>query len=169
MAESSGNCTAPELPRHLIHHILSFLSSRESTKASILSKAWFWAWQTRPELEFNSDICASKKLKQVGGIWAFSLSEIHKNEIYEELFEQIKKTLKPYSRQGICVDTVNLEIGEIVDSQWNPLVQKCAKGAVKNGVRNLHFSIPKCDLPEIVFRAKSLVDLSVSWANIPRL
>ncbi|KAL3507595.1 hypothetical protein ACH5RR_032977 [Cinchona calisaya] len=122
MAESSGNCSAPELPRHLIHHILSFLSCRESAKASILSKAWFWAWQTRPELEFNSDIYTSKKLIQVGSMWYFSLSEIHKIEICEELFEQIKKTLKPYSRQGICVDTVNLTIGLIADSQWNPLV-----------------------------------------------
>ncbi|KAL3507590.1 hypothetical protein ACH5RR_032972 [Cinchona calisaya] len=167
MAESSSSRRS-ELPCHLIHHILSFLPEKESTKASVLSKAWFRAWQTRPKLEFNASIYIFKKLQEVGNgsHLVSSLSENQKKEIYEELFKKIKKTLKPYSRGGICIDTVNLAIRQIGNLQWNPLVQKCAKGAVKNGVRNLDFCIPECDLPGIVFRAKSLVDLRVSCANI---
>lgn len=171
MAESSrsGGGGALELPPEIIHHILSYLSAEESTRASLLSKSWLGAWQTRPKLEFNPKLYFHKKLK-LRSPWLRSKKET--TNICEEFFWHVKKTLKPYRKQGICIDTLNFRV-EGVFSLLNPFVkectkvaarnglEECTKVAVQNGVRNLDFSLPDCDLPEIVFGAKSLVELSV--------
>ncbi|KAK2988336.1 hypothetical protein RJ640_000323 [Escallonia rubra] len=42
-----------ELPEEIVQHILSFLSTKESAVASLLSKAWLCAWSTNPFLDFD--------------------------------------------------------------------------------------------------------------------
>ncbi|CAI9117409.1 OLC1v1018801C1 [Oldenlandia corymbosa var. corymbosa] len=42
-----------ELPEEIIHHILSFLTNKEATQASTLSKGWYGAFGSRPDLVFN--------------------------------------------------------------------------------------------------------------------
>ncbi|XP_027118102.1 F-box/LRR-repeat protein At3g59190 [Coffea arabica] len=165
MAEGSTSGLS-ELPQHIIHHILSYLSAEESTKTSLISKSWLSACQTSPKLEFNPHVYFSRKLNPAR-FWDWSKEK--RREKYEEFFQHVKKALKPYSKQGLRINTVNFTLEATRDSQWNPLLEKCTKIAVKNGVRNLDFFIPECDLPAIVFRAKSLVDLSVREGNIKRM
>ncbi|GFP87956.1 F-box/FBD/LRR-repeat protein at1g13780 [Phtheirospermum japonicum] len=47
---ANGEFWIPEL---VIHRIQSFLSGKEAIQTSILSKSWYNAWLTRPNLDFN--------------------------------------------------------------------------------------------------------------------
>ncbi|MBA0742626.1 hypothetical protein Gogos_015665 [Gossypium gossypioides] len=42
-----------QLPDVLIHHILSFLSTKEAMATSILSKRWLWVWTSVPILDLQ--------------------------------------------------------------------------------------------------------------------
>ncbi|XP_050230989.1 putative F-box/LRR-repeat protein At4g00320 [Mercurialis annua] len=46
---------ASQLPQHLLHHILSFLSIKQIIQTSVLSKTWYQAWNTLHILEFDFD------------------------------------------------------------------------------------------------------------------
>ncbi|XP_071940638.1 uncharacterized protein [Coffea arabica] len=130
MAEGSTSGLS-ELPQHIIHHILSYLSAEESTKTSLISKSWLSACQTSPKLEFNPHVYFSRKLNPAR-FWDWSKEK--RREKYEEFFQHVKKALKPYSKQGLRINTVNFTLEATRDSQWNPLLEKCTKIAVKNGV-----------------------------------
>ncbi|XP_050235167.1 F-box/FBD/LRR-repeat protein At4g26340-like isoform X2 [Mercurialis annua] len=44
---------ASQLPQHLLHHILSFLSLKQIIQTSVLSKTWYRAWNTLHILKFD--------------------------------------------------------------------------------------------------------------------
>ncbi|XP_029116726.2 F-box/LRR-repeat protein At4g14103-like [Elaeis guineensis] len=44
-----------ELPDAILHHIFSFLPTRQLVEASILSKRWAHLWESTPTLSFSSD------------------------------------------------------------------------------------------------------------------
>ncbi|KAL8515834.1 hypothetical protein ACS0TY_014511 [Phlomoides rotata] len=42
-----------QLPEVIIQHILSFLTGKEAAQKSILSKSWYAAWSTHPDVDFD--------------------------------------------------------------------------------------------------------------------
>lgn len=44
------------LPEPVIHHIMSFLSTKEATRVSMLSKIFLSAWRSYPIIDFNQDL-----------------------------------------------------------------------------------------------------------------
>ncbi|KAF3631309.1 hypothetical protein FXO38_20517 [Capsicum annuum] len=51
--KNSRSAPADILPGCLIQYILGYLSFKEATKMSVVSKTWFQAWLTLPNLEFK--------------------------------------------------------------------------------------------------------------------
>ncbi|KAL8481696.1 hypothetical protein ACS0TY_028004 [Phlomoides rotata] len=51
-----------EIPEVIIQHIQSFLNGNDAARTSTLSKAWYAAWLTRPDLDFPDLDIAKKTL-----------------------------------------------------------------------------------------------------------
>ncbi|KAL8533019.1 hypothetical protein ACS0TY_009323 [Phlomoides rotata] len=54
---ATGNTPPPpppvELPEAIIQHIQSFLNGKKAAQTTLLSKSWYTAWLTRPNLDFD--------------------------------------------------------------------------------------------------------------------
>ncbi|XP_050231826.1 putative F-box protein At1g58310 [Mercurialis annua] len=72
---------ANQLPEHLLHHIFSYLSIKQIVQTSVLSKAWYRAWNTLHILEFNfSHIFEQNRAKYME---TESTSDINRQQLYD--------------------------------------------------------------------------------------
>ncbi|GFP87958.1 putative F-box/LRR-repeat protein at3g18150 [Phtheirospermum japonicum] len=81
---ANGEFWIPEL---LIQHIQSFLSGKEAIQTSILSKSWYNAWLTRPNLDFN------------GRDWGV-----------KRFLEFAKKTMQRYGESNLIIESFSLSM-----------------------------------------------------------
>ncbi|KAL3506445.1 hypothetical protein ACH5RR_031827 [Cinchona calisaya] len=146
-----------KLPQPIIHHILSFLEPKEEAKTSLLSKAWLSRWNTRPILHFIYS-------HDWGSSYDTDIQVI--KTIHENFMNCIDTTLLRYHHQKNGIDTLNLRLYNF------PFVSpddadRWLQIAVENGVKRLSIRIYNYYvLPQTVFEAKSLLELSLSKCRL---
>ncbi|CAI9103321.1 OLC1v1001784C1 [Oldenlandia corymbosa var. corymbosa] len=183
MADCGKIPSISELPEEIMHKILSFLRNREAIRAGSLSKDWYRAFQTLPNLVFDRRaIDFYEELTGSGG-------ERVIKRLRSELNYVISTLQRYYLGPNIVLNTFKLEL-DWSELDWSKLdwwddncIYECIIIAAEKGVRNLHFSnggVSLFDLPVKVLEASTLVELSLGrcrlkyhetlmWPNLKRL
>ncbi|KAH6769811.1 hypothetical protein C2S52_014614 [Perilla frutescens var. hirtella] len=134
------------LPEPIIQHIQSFLTGKEAAQTTILSKSWYSAWLTRPNLEFDQR-----------DYWIRGF--LHRYVFHESA----KKTMKRYQELSLKIES--FKIFMIDDfSVCNELIVN----AMKMGAVDLCFEtiLSPFVLPHEVLESETLLRLSVTGYRI---
>lgn len=136
------------LPEALIQHIQSFLSGKEAARTTVLSKAWYSAWLTRPTLDLTER-----------DFW---------NPSWESplMFERyVEKTMLRYRDLSLKIDTFRLRTNsyqgrDIALKSW--IVNAMELGPTELVLGFLH----SFTLPQEVFASENLLKLSVKSGRV---
>ncbi|KAL3645038.1 hypothetical protein CASFOL_010218 [Castilleja foliolosa] len=142
-----------QFPEPIIQRIQSFLTGKEAARSAILSKSWHSAWLTRPNLDLDDTYF--RKSVDFGFVPIGDFNKYAKN------------TIRRYEQSNLKIESFNLcmDIGELGSSE---LAKKLIVKALKIGATRLCLQINSNSfvLPNAVFRAENLVELSVSGCTI---
>ncbi|KAK4425778.1 putative F-box/LRR-repeat protein [Sesamum alatum] len=142
------------LPEAIIQHIQSFLDGKQAAKTSVLSKSWYNAWLTRPNVDLDErhfPIIDSKSL------------------IPDEFLIFAKKTMERYRNFNLKIESFRLWLRS---TRPGPiaLAYELILGALKMDVSciDLEFDPPNMNfvLPDQVLEFQNLIRLSVSGCKI---
>ncbi|KAL6539048.1 hypothetical protein OROMI_025374 [Orobanche minor] len=139
-----------QLPEDIIQHIHSFLDGKEAAQTTLLSKSWYNAWLTRPNLDLDQIhfLCKSDS-----DFWKF-----------------VNNTVERYEKLNLKIDSLKLWISWIRDQTQYSLVIKLITKAFKRGATSLDFQIyeenNEFGLPNQVFGFENLTRLSVCGCKI---
>ncbi|KAL3650312.1 hypothetical protein CASFOL_006715 [Castilleja foliolosa] len=136
-----------QLPEPIIHRVQSFLTAYEAARTTILSKSWRSAWLTRPNLDLD--------LYFMGG----------------DDLEYANKTIQRYEQSNLKIESLRLCIWSPLGGDFVHLANDLFTRALKIGATHLSFrhSPRKVILPQVVFEAENLVELSVHGCKIDDL
>ncbi|KAL9161441.1 hypothetical protein ABFS82_07G021800 [Erythranthe guttata] len=141
------------LPEPIIHRIQSYLSEKQSAQTSILSKSWYSAWLTRPDLALDE--------RNFAAAAAHSFSD------------HAAKTMDRYEKSNLKIENFKLWL-HIGNRDRRSLANELIRRALKIGVFNLSL---KLRLPDSIIltstletRFENTVRLSVTGgrADCPR-
>ncbi|KAK4732150.1 hypothetical protein R3W88_025138 [Solanum pinnatisectum] len=128
----------------LIHKILSFLSFKEATKMSVLSKTWLRAWSTHPNLEFEVDY-------------------------FIDNMKKVDSIIERYRDEKIPIEKFELSNTSFSEEIF-PLFDKRLDIALQSGVKDIVFRVPRYTsytLPIFtILAAKSLRELVLRGFNL---
>ncbi|KAL9240413.1 hypothetical protein vseg_014638 [Gypsophila vaccaria] len=144
-----------DLPDFILHVILSKLDTKETGRASILSKRWYEAWSSIPVLDFKP-----KYFKSVAD---------DDDGLFESFVGFIDKTMERYNVHKYRIKKLYLEFPK-VDERLERLVDKWIGIAVQNHIQELFVKVDnssECKLPECLFSAKSLKVLKCENVTLP--
>lgn len=132
------------LPEALIQHVQSFLSGKEAARTTVLSKAWYNAWLTRPTLDLSER-----------DFWNHG----RESPLMFERF--VVKTMLRYQDLSLKIDsfrlhTCNYQRRDIALKCW--IVTAMEFGATEAVLDLLH----SFTLPKEVFASENLLKLSVT-------
>ncbi|KAL3629457.1 hypothetical protein CASFOL_026679 [Castilleja foliolosa] len=155
------------LPEAIIHHIQSFMSGKEAAQTSVLSKHWYSAWSTRPNLDFDHRDFPSP---------------YHNPGLFKNF---VKKTIQRYEELNLSIESINLFV------KWyeancislsNELILKAMQMGVTDLKLHLMYLYPLLSLPKELLGSEKLVRLSaigctidlwvngkVSWSSLKSL
>ncbi|KAH9620336.1 hypothetical protein KSS87_007851, partial [Heliosperma pusillum] len=88
-----------DLPDFIVHHIISFLDTREAYRTSILSKRWAYISATNPILEFHFYWKPNKSYDS--RYWP-------SKEVAARLVEYIDTRMQKYAKENLRVRTLRL-------------------------------------------------------------
>ncbi|KAL3634926.1 hypothetical protein CASFOL_021980 [Castilleja foliolosa] len=145
-----------QLPKHILHHIISLLPQRDAIRTCVLSKSWRYLWHDRLNVEFREvDHLFDRKNK----FWPF-----------------LDKTLQRYLDQNLSLQKFHFDIYHcqadfVLLQKWIPLV------IMNMGVRSLSLTFTYFRenteavyrLPLVVFQSESLVELHLQRCNLNTL
>ncbi|KAL3645012.1 hypothetical protein CASFOL_010192 [Castilleja foliolosa] len=134
----------------VIQRLQSFLTGKEAARTTILSRSWHRAWLTRPNLDFDDN--------------HFKTSH-NQNDAFKK---HAKKTIERYEQSNVQIESFDLCMD--IGGQYGraDLAYKLILKALRIGVTRLCLRLSKSsfDLPNEVFDADNLVELSVSGCAI---
>ncbi|KAL3629455.1 hypothetical protein CASFOL_026677 [Castilleja foliolosa] len=141
------------LPEAIIHHIQSYMSGKEAAQTSVLSKHWYSAWSTRPNLDFDH----SHFLDLDG-------------RICDDRFKDFaKKTIQRYDELNLTIESINLRVRWSV-TECLSLSNKLIKKAMQMGATDLKLQpidpTPLFRLPKYLLGYENLVKLSATGCII---
>ncbi|KAL3640859.1 hypothetical protein CASFOL_015827 [Castilleja foliolosa] len=147
-----------QLPEPIIQHIQSFLDEKEAAQTTVLSKSWYSAWLTRPNLELID--------------YYFETTYRHDYEGFNNGFSEFaKKTIQRYEESNLTIKRLRLYIKTGISSMVD-LASELIVRALKIGVTHLNLF---CDyyrsnfvLPHAVLESENLVQLSLAFCEIDR-
>ncbi|KAL8515772.1 hypothetical protein ACS0TY_014459 [Phlomoides rotata] len=146
-----------QLPEAIIQHIQSFLTGKEAAQTTLLSKPWYAAWLTRPDLDFDQKAFARK-------------SDIDTQRCANRFWEFVKKTVGRYEKFNLQIDSLRLRIHgsskKYSCSKVNELIMKALKMGATCLDLSLFFHDRAFTLPHEVFGSENLIRLSVSNCKI---
>ncbi|XP_074303156.1 uncharacterized protein LOC141637556 [Silene latifolia] len=155
-----------ELPEFILHIILSILDTKSTIRASVLSKKWYRACSSIPVLDFNikyfnkgSDIDSN-----------YSDDDDDDDDIYdyrtvERFIGFVEKTMQRYFTRKYRITKLDIVLPH-VDENIDTFVDNWISIAVQNQIQELNIDIFDYELPEILFRAKSLKVLTCNNVNL---
>ncbi|XP_027120312.1 F-box/FBD/LRR-repeat protein At5g56420-like [Coffea arabica] len=147
-----------DMPEDIINHISSFLSYKQATKTSVLSKSWLNAWRARPTVSLTLDYeNFSEELREEGGYRFWDTRT--KDKRNRKFSKHVRRTLKNCTKEKMGIDEFMLVVRGIF--MWDSLIKRCLQVAVKSGVKKFYLDLCGSYLPEIFFEAKSVVDVSL--------
>ncbi|KAK2990256.1 hypothetical protein RJ640_014708 [Escallonia rubra] len=151
-----------QLPELILHHILSFLPTKEAARTSALSKTWLSAWSTNPILDFDQTYFGVELL------WFQEYPNTE--EIIRKFTKFLQDTMIRYRKQKPRIKRLVLRMEE-VDSSLLSLADEWVGLALKNRVEELDLSIrtgayPRYALPQAIFTTSLLTDLKLSQCKM---
>ncbi|KAL2895518.1 hypothetical protein RDABS01_011427 [Bienertia sinuspersici] len=100
-----------ELPDFILHHVLSFLSTKEAARTGLISKRWQYVWETFPILDCNEwffgrelDILNPKEL---------GLPKDERRKIFnrrQKFLNYVDEKLQRFPEENLCVNKFLLHI-----------------------------------------------------------
>ncbi|KAL8510285.1 hypothetical protein ACS0TY_017188 [Phlomoides rotata] len=144
-----------QLPEAIIQHIQTFLCGKEAAQTTLLSKSWYAAWLTRPNLDFDQKAFARK-------------TDNGTQSCANRFWEFVNKTLERYEKLNLRIDSLRLRIRgsskQYICSDVNELIMK----ALKMGASDFKIDCWICAfaLPHEVLESEKLERLSVSGCKI---
>ncbi|KAL3629458.1 hypothetical protein CASFOL_026680 [Castilleja foliolosa] len=139
------------LPEAIIHHIQSFMSGKEAAQTSVLSKHWYSAWSTRPNLYFdNRDF-------------------LDRDHIRDRFNDVVKKTIQRYEELNLTIESIELRVKWWVTeciSLSNELILKAIQMGAKDLKLQLMGPTKLLSLPKELLGSENLVRLSASDCTI---
>ena len=164
-----------QLPDHIIHHILSFLSTPEVVRLSVLSKAWHRIFNSFPIFEFSSSSFAKtsdSSFEFIIFVYKSLLLQCHQyRSIPKFQFSFTQDRWRPYVYSKYLPSPCELD----------KLISRCIEIGTRKGVKELsiYFSITGYyRLPEAVLSVKELVvcslggcifDGAINWPSLREL
>jgi hypothetical protein len=149
------------LPKFILHKILSRLPEKDAARTCLLSKAWLEIWYTFPILSF-SDTKISRAVPQ-------PVEDLPGKS--KDFIEYVKSTLLRFWNQRLVIKEFNLRVDCFELSSMSMDVDICLKLASENGVqvlelRNGPYRLEKDQrecyvLPEKVIENQTLTKLSL--------
>ena len=165
-----------ELPEVIIHHILSFLSTKAVAKTSLLSKRWKSFTISYHVLDFNENYfqrLEKNEMHQPYHTWRTDYMPFRPKypefSTREDVMHSVNKSLLKFCEQKICIDTFKLQVS--FTNIEKALVDKWIELAVENCVKVLEVSVrmkneERYILPQIDFSANTVTVLKLSGCNL---
>ncbi|GER49029.1 F-box/RNI-like superfamily protein [Striga asiatica] len=141
--------TISQVPIHILHHILCFLSQKEAVRTCLLSKQWRHMGTTRPNLDFFEE-------------WF--------DNTQENFVSVVDRTLQGYSDQNLSIHKLHLHLSRVsrpVISLLDKWISMIPALKIKSFKFNIRSSSPAYyDLPSAVFLAESLEELHLCQCKL---
>ncbi|KMS99010.1 hypothetical protein BVRB_3g066170 [Beta vulgaris subsp. vulgaris] len=139
-----------ELPDFILHLILSFLKTEEACRTSILSKQWYNAWASMPNLDFEPQYFEN--------LYA---ANWYDEELVQIYVGYIDKTMRRYAEEKYFIRTFRLEFPS-VDKNLAPFIDKWVGIAVQNKVEEIDLNISEelADADAAEIKAKMAEEMS---------
>ena len=165
-----------ELPEVIIHHILSFLSTKAVAKTSLLSKRWKSLTISYPILDFDENYfqrLEKNEMHQPYHTWRKYFMPFRPKypefSTREDVMHFVNKSSLKFYEQKICIDTFKLQVS--FTNTEKALVDKWIELAVENCVKVLEVSVKMKNrmnyiLPQIDFSANTITVLKLSGCNL---
>ncbi|XP_074281959.1 F-box protein At4g09920-like [Silene latifolia] len=148
-----------DLPDFIVHHIISFLDTREAYRTCILSERWAHISATNPILEFHYYVPKFPRR-----CWP-------SEEVSSRLLGYLDSRMQRYAKDSLRVRTLRLifpDSNEVFSCELSCKVDEWIQIAVRNQVARLDLHGPlNYQLPDILLSAKSLRQLNCSQVKIP--
>ncbi|XP_027118394.2 uncharacterized protein [Coffea arabica] len=169
------------LPEGIIHHIFSFLNTKQRTQASLLSKAWLKAWRTNPRLDFDDRYfhqiknpvckffedqrncslkhpgnCSSCEEKFRAHVSNYAL--LRKHDYQDHHIEEFNLSMTLIKDDYVACDLINTWLGFAVEFGVKVLQVTLHQGLYSS------YTLPVCD---ILPKAESLTELRVKNCRFP--
>ncbi|GFP86567.1 hypothetical protein PHJA_000800500 [Phtheirospermum japonicum] len=150
-----------QLPEPVIQRIQSFLTAREAARTTTLSKSWYSAWLTRPNLDLDET----------------NFNGYRGDSKFDEFSEFAKKTIKRYEQSNLNIESFRLQIknpwGNLAINASGDLANDLITRALRIGATHLSFQqvgpYESVVLSPELFEAENLVGISVGWCIIDDL
>ncbi|KAG8370075.1 hypothetical protein BUALT_Bualt14G0079900 [Buddleja alternifolia] len=150
-----------QLPEAIIQQIQSLLNGKEAAQTSVLSKLWYNAWLTTPNLDFDQ---RNFEKRRIGD---------SESEPANRFANFVKKTMQRYQELNLNIVKFRLWMrGGKLD--WVSLANESIMKALRMGVIDLNLEFPSYfykmyALPHEVLEAETLIRLSAIGCKIDRL
>lgn len=133
------------LPEAIIQHVQSFLTGKEAAQTTVISKSWYSAWLTRPNLDLDQRDYGMRAFCDPYGFYALA-----------------KRIVQRYQELNLKIESCRLFIND--HSFGNELIVT----AMKMGAFDLHFEtqFSAMVLPHEVLGSENLLRLSVTGCKI---
>ncbi|KAG8370095.1 hypothetical protein BUALT_Bualt14G0081900 [Buddleja alternifolia] len=143
-----------QLPEAIIQQIQSLLYGKQAAQTSVLSKLWYNAWLTTPNLNFDERYFPKRR------------NGDSESEAADRFASFMNRTMQRYQERNLNIVKFRLwmkstELGSV--SLANELIMK----ALKMGVYDLNLDLNAMyALPHEMLEAETLIKLSVTWCKI---
>ncbi|KAL3629456.1 hypothetical protein CASFOL_026678 [Castilleja foliolosa] len=141
------------LPEAIIHHIQSFMTGKEAAQTSVLSKHWYSAWSTRPNLVFDHS----------------HFPNLESWKCDDRFKDFAKKTIQRYEELNLTIESIDLRVKWSV-TECLSLSNKLIMKAMQMGATDLKLQLinptPLFILSKKLLGSKNLVRLSASGCTI---
>ncbi|PNX95241.1 F-box/LRR-repeat protein [Trifolium pratense] len=173
------------LPKIILHNILSWLPEEDAARTSVLSKAWLETWYTFPNLSFRDFRFIGKPTQPVEAIVVLEtllqpMEDLQKKRM--DFSDYVKSRLARFSKQKLAIEEFKLSVNCFELGYMSRDVDLWLKLASESGVEvlelcNHRYNYGECRgdqcyvLPKSVIEAKSLTNIikSLSMHGLQKL
>ncbi|KAG8370092.1 hypothetical protein BUALT_Bualt14G0081600 [Buddleja alternifolia] len=153
-----------QLPEAIIQHIQSLLNGKEAAQTSVVSKSWYNAWLTTPNLDLDEQFFEKHRICYSAEVEA---------EAADRFASFVKKTMKRYRELNLNIAKLRLRM-TIIGLSSVSLANESIMKALHMGVSDLNLELRySCfhpyewyTLPHEVLEAEALIRLSASHCKI---
>ncbi|XP_074281941.1 F-box protein At4g09920-like [Silene latifolia] len=157
-----------DLPDFILHHIISFLDTREAYRTCILSKSWAHISATNPIIVFHF-YCKKENWpsKEVSARLLGYIDSRMQRYAKDNLRVRTLRLVFPDTNEVFSCDVDQIELSSKLE-EFSCKVDEWIRIAVRNQVARLDLHGPlKYQLPGILLSAKSLTQLNCFLVKIP--
>ncbi|XP_043811733.1 F-box/FBD/LRR-repeat protein At5g53840 isoform X2 [Manihot esculenta] len=161
-----------ELPECIIHHIYSFLPTKDMAKTALLSKSWRSKRASYPNLDFDQSLFGEEL--EIPGMHRRNAKENNEQnsvrKLRKKFIQFVDGTMQRFCDQDLYIQKFKLHM-KIRQSHHAYLVQEWIRLAIKRRVRevSIHILMPvfmALLLPREIFACKSITVLKLSCCDL---